>query len=79
MPEATIKYDLALPEEEAAFMRAAKSLDMALALTGVFEILRKKLKYAEDPRDDYETLERLRDRLHELMEEHSLDLDALVQ
>lgn len=80
MPEAILKFNLEDPDEREAHLRAIKSTSLAIALYETDQYLRAKIKYAPDSMhpEVYESLLETRDKLHEIMSEHSIDLDELM-
>jgi len=63
-----------LSEERTQFMRAVHSTDMAIVLWDLDEWLRGKIKH-----EDREDWQEVRDKLHELLEDNSIDLDRLLE
>ena len=75
--KAILEYDLTNPDDRMAHLRAIKSTDMAIILFQMTANAYRKLE--DDGESGYnqgiiETLEHLRD----LMEEHSINLDELI-
>ncbi len=76
-----LEFDLDEPFDRVAHMRAVKAVDMASALWVMDQYLRSQTKYAPDsmPSEVYGALQETRDKLHEIMSDHSIDLDELLK
>ena len=76
--KAILEFDLENPDDKRAHLRAIKSLDMAIVL---FQMTANAYRKLEDVGESgynqgiIETLEHLRD----LMEEHGVNLDDLIE
>lgn len=81
MAKATIEFDLEKPEDSAEFTRVTKALDMALALWDMDQHLRAETKYAPDdtPEEVVDALYKTRDKLHEILNSYSIDLDQILK
>jgi hypothetical protein len=75
-----LEYNLNDQDDQMAHLRAVKSLDLAMALWDMDGYLRAETKYAPDSikPEVYDTLQSVRDKLHEIMNNHSIDLDELI-
>lgn len=62
-----------LPEEDDLFKRAVKSDKLCETLWDYSQYLRSQLKYSENP----DTLDKARDKFHELMRDNDINLDEL--
>jgi hypothetical protein len=82
--KATLSYNLNDPDDRMAHMRAVKSLDMASALFEITRNLRKKVirrfedEDDEKEYDEFDGIEEVFDRIHEILEENSIDIDELI-
>lgn len=76
----TLEFNLDDSADMEAYMRAVKSTKLAITLWEMDQYLRSQTKYASDlmPEEVYKSLLKTRDKLHELMSEHSIDLDELI-
>ena len=76
-----LEFNLDDSVDEAAYMRAVKSTKLAIALWDIDQYLRSQTKYAPDsmPPEAYDALLGARDKLHEIMSDHSIDLDELLK
>ncbi len=66
-----------LPEEQNAFEIAVKSMDWALASWDMDGWLREKLKYGNTFKTANEALDAAREKLHEILADHNLNLDMI--
>jgi hypothetical protein len=78
--EGILKFNLEDSADREAHLRAIKSTKLAIALWEMDQYLRAQAKYAPDsmPPEVYESLLKTRDKLREIMSEHSIDLDELI-
>jgi hypothetical protein len=80
--KATLEFNL--PEEEMEFNRANQSLDMACALFDILQ-LRKKLQRHYDSFTDenipdaYDALYRMADEIADILDEHNINIDRLIE
>jgi hypothetical protein len=60
--------------------RAIKSLDMILALSDFDNHLRSELKYNDNLSEvEYDLLDRTREKLYQIMNEHNVSIDELLR
>ena len=80
MAKATLEFDLNETDDIKAHLRAVKSLDMAIALWEIIHNTKKGLEWSleEKELDKYDTLELVFDKIHEIIKEHNIDLDELM-
>ena len=80
MAKAILKFDLTDMDDKMSHMRAVKSLDMMLTLWDLDQELRSLTKYAPDdmPTEEYEAYIKVREMLHQKMNEYNLDFDNLL-
>jgi cell fate (sporulation/competence/biofilm development) regulator YmcA (YheA/YmcA/DUF963 family) len=80
MAKAKIKYDLNDVDDVYAHKRAVKSLDMALALWEITHNTKKGLEWSMEGKeiDKYDALEMVFEKIHEIISDHSIDLDDLI-
>lgn len=76
-----LEFNLDDQEDEVAYMRCVKAKDLALALWDMDQCLRFRTKYATDSilPEVFTCLVDIRDKLHEIMSDHSIDLDELLK
>jgi hypothetical protein len=80
--KATLEFNL--PEEQMEFNRVNQSLDMACALFDILQ-LRKKLQRHydsftdENVPDAYDALYRMADEIAEILNEHNINIDKLIE
>jgi len=80
MPEATLKYNLNKRDDNKAHFRAVKSLDMALALWEITHNTKKGLEWSMEGKeiDKYDALELVYDKIYEILKEHNISVDELI-
>lgn len=80
MAEAILKYDLNDTDDAMAHMRAVKSLDMALALWEIIYNTKKGIEWSMDGKDisKYDALDMVYEKIYEILEEHNIKLDDLI-
>jgi hypothetical protein len=71
--KATLKFNL--PEDQFEFDCAVKSTKMVFALTEIKEEIRSFIKYQELKENQYEIIDKLRDRFHEILSDNEINLD----
>ena len=81
MAKAKIEYDLNDTDDMYAHKRAIKSLDMALALWTITHNTKKSLEWSMEGKemDKYDALEMVFEKIHEIISEHNIDLDDLME
>ncbi len=81
MAKATLTFDLNDPDDRMVYMRCNKSLDMALALWELSHNTKKGLGYSMEGKDmdQYETLEFVFERIHEIINDRNINLDELIR
>lgn len=80
MAKATLEYDLSDPDDVMAHKRAVKSLDMAMALWDIVHNTKKGLEWSMEGKDmdKYDALELVFERIHEILDEHNINTDELI-
>jgi len=80
MAKAKLKYDLDDFDDRMAHLRAVKSLDMAMALWDITHNTKKGLEWSMEGKemDKYEALEMVFDKIYEILEEHNIKMDDLI-
>jgi len=71
--DATLKYNL--PEDQFEFESAVKSMKMFFALTEIKDELRAIWKYEELKENQFEMVERIREKFFEILLENEINLD----
>ena len=76
----TLEFNLDDSADMEAYLRAVKSTKLVICLWDMDQYLRGEIKHAPDsmPDEVYKTLQETRDKLREIMSEHSIDLDELI-
>ena len=80
MAKATLEYDLSDPDDVMEHKRAVKSLDMALALWEIVHNTKKGLEWSMEGKeiDKYDALELVYEKLHEILDNHNINTDELI-
>ena len=81
--KAKLQYDLNDFDDRMAHMRAVKSLDMASALFDITRNLKKQVerRFEDDTTTEYDSFDVIQevfDRIHEILTDHSIDVDELI-
>jgi len=71
--KATIEY--ILPEDQFEFDNAVKSMKMWLALSEIKDELRTIWKYEDLKENQFEMVERIREKFFEILQENEINLD----
>jgi hypothetical protein len=71
--KATLKYNL--PDDQFEFESAVKSTKMFFALTEIKDELRRIWKYEELKENQFEMVERIREKFFEILTENEINLD----
>jgi hypothetical protein len=71
--KATIEYNL--PDDQFEFDNAVKSNKMWHALTEIKDELRRIWKYEELKENQFEMVERIREKFFEILQENEINLD----
>ena len=81
MAKAKLEYDLNDSEDVFAHKRAIKSLDMSLALWEITHNTKKGLEWAMEGKemDKYDALEMVYEKIFEILSNHNIDLDDLIE
>lgn len=80
MAEGILKFDLNDFDDRIAHLRAVKSLDMALALWSIIHNTKKNLEWSFESQeiDKYEALDLVYEKIHEILDEHNINIDDLI-
>ena len=77
--KAILEFNMDEFDDMVAHKRAVKSLDVLLVLYDFDQHLRSELKYNENLTDEqYEKLDKTREKLYEIMNERNVSLDELL-
>jgi hypothetical protein len=81
MAKAKIEYDLNDSDDVYAHKRAIKSLDLTLAIWTITHNTKKSLEWSMEGKemDKYDALEMVFDKIHEIINEHNIVLDDLIE
>jgi hypothetical protein len=80
MAEGILKYDLNEFDDIMAHKRAVKSLDMAMALWNITHNTKKSLEWSMEGKemDKYDALEMVYEKIYEILDEHNIKIDDLI-
>jgi hypothetical protein len=80
MAKAKIEFDLNDVDDRYAHLRAVKSLDLALAIWDIIHNTKKSLEWSMEGKemDKYDALEMVYDKIHEILDEHNINIDELI-
>lgn len=80
MAKAKLIYDLNEPDDIMAHKRAVKSFDMALAIWNITHNTKKSLEYSMDGKeiDKYDALDLVYEKIYEILDEHDIKIDELI-
>jgi hypothetical protein len=80
MAKGIVEFDLNEPDDILAFKRAVKATDLALALWDITHNTKKSLEWSMEGKelDKYDTLELVFDKIYEILEEHNIKLDDII-
>jgi hypothetical protein len=80
MAKARLEFDLNDHDDKMAHLRAVKSLDMAIALWEITHNTKKGLEWSMEGKelDKYDTLELVFDKIYEILKEHNISTDELM-
>mgnify|MGYP006266586037 FL=1 len=81
MAKAILEFDLNDFDDNMAHLRAVKSLDMALVIFELTSNLKKRISYELEHRElkDWEVLDLVFERIHELVNDHGIIIDELTR
>ena len=80
MAQAQLIFNLDDPYDQQAHLRAVKSVDMASFIFQLISNERKSLMYKLEDKNmkDWETVNLVFDRIHELLDEYGINIDELI-
>ena len=80
MAKATLEFDLNDSDDMIAHLRAVKSLDMAMALWEIVHNSKKGLEWSMEGKeiDKYDALELVYEKIHEILNDHNIITDELI-
>ena len=80
MAKATLEFDLNDSDDMIAHLRAVKSLDLALALWNIVHNTKKGLEWSMEDKeiDKYDALELVYKKIHEILDDHNINTDELI-
>ena len=80
MATATLTFDLNEPDDVLAHLRCVKSTDMAIAIWDIIHNTKKGLEWSMEGKemDKYDALEMVYEKIHEILAEHNIKTDELI-
>jgi hypothetical protein len=80
MAKAKLEFDLNDQDDRMAHLRAVKSLDMAMALWDITHNTKKGLEWSMENKemDKYDALEMVFEKIHEILNDHNINTDELI-
>ena len=80
MAKGILEYDLNDSDDAMAHLRAVKSLDMAMALWNIVHNTKKGLEWSMEGKeiDKYDALELVYKKIHEILDDHNISTDELI-
>ena len=78
--KATLTFNLSDPDDSMGYYLVNKSSDMAMFIWQLSHNTKKELEYeieAKKKMSSYETLDMLFEKIHELLNEHDINIDKL--
>lgn len=80
MAEGILKFDLNEPDDRVSHLRAVKSLDLSLAIWDIVHNTKKGLEWSMEGKeiDKYEALEMVYEKIYEILDEHNIKIDELI-
>jgi hypothetical protein len=80
MAKARLIFDLTDPDDVMGHKRAVKSLDMAMALWDIVHNTKKGLEWSMEGKemDKYEILEMVYEKIYEILDNHNINTDELI-
>jgi len=80
MAEAILKFDINDPDDRMSHLRAVKSLDLSLAIWDIVHNTKKGLEWSMEGKemDKYDALEMVYEKIYEILDEHNIKIDELI-
>lgn len=80
MAKATLEFDLNDPDDVIIHKRMVKSLDMSMALWDITHNTKKGLEWSLENKDldKYEVLELVYEKIYEILDQHNINTDELI-
>lgn len=76
--KSTLEFNLDDIDDRRAHLRAVKSLDLAICLNDIKEVIRRELKYEDLSEHDYAIYEKIQKKFYEILEEYNINLDEIL-
>ena len=80
MAKGILEFDLNEPDDIMAHKRATKALDLTSALWDITHNTKKSIEWSLEGKelDKYEVLDLVYERIYEILEDHNIKLDDLI-
>jgi hypothetical protein len=80
MAKAILEFNLNEPDDIIAHKRAVKSLDLTLALWEIIHNTKKGIEWSMEEKeiDKYDALELVYKKIYEILDEHNINIDELI-
>jgi hypothetical protein len=82
MATALLKYDLTDPDDQIEFNRACAALDLSVAVWEIVHNLKGKIERELDSKEgtdkEYELLDKVFEKIHEILDERDINIDKLI-
>ena len=79
--KAILEFDLDNPDDKISHLRCVKSFEMMSTIWEMDQHLRSLTKYAPDTtsQETYDELVKVRERLHEIMNDNGISFEGLIE
>jgi hypothetical protein len=79
--KAILEFDLDNPDDKMSHLRCIKATEMMITIWEIDQHLRSITKYAPDTtsQETYDELVRVRERLHEIMDDNGITFEGLIE
>lgn len=80
MAKAILEFDLNEPEDRLDHLRSVNSFNMASAIWDIVYNTKKTLEWSFDGKemDKYDALEAVYEKIHDILNEHNVNIDQLI-
>lgn len=78
MAIATLKFNLDDEDDSIQFDRVMRATEITIALYDIEQLLRREVKYTNCTPEVYERLSDIRDKFYEILNDHGIKLDDIL-
>jgi len=83
MAKALLKFDLSDSDDQMEFTRACAALDLSLAIWEIVYNLKKSIQRELESKEsttdqEFEVLDNVFEKIHEILKERNIDIDKLI-